>query len=181
MIRTDVPAVQRPQIGDAVDAAGIALLADDQDRQDGGDGLRDDREIGSANSPAEHRNADKQCQQHRDQRHRNKRERQTVERLPEPGQGGDLVPVHEVRDPRRGLDLRRFRRRCLQLEEHRHAIAAQTEENPLSKAKDSGITPAQHKPQGDKPIGEIFAHQVQPERVHRQREDQKQHRPRTAE
>ena len=75
---------KRPQIGDAVDAAGIALLADDQDRQDGGDGLRDDREIGAPDPPAEHRHADQQRQQNRDQRHRDKREGQAVERLPEP-------------------------------------------------------------------------------------------------
>jgi hypothetical protein len=45
-IRADVPALQRAQIGNAVDAAGVALLADDEDRQDRGDRLGDDGEIG---------------------------------------------------------------------------------------------------------------------------------------
>ena len=105
VVGADVPAVERPQVGDAVDAAGVALLADDQDRQDGGDRLGDDGEIDAADAPLEHRDADDQRQQRRHQRHRDQREGQAVERLPEPRQRGDLVPVHEVRDARRGLDL----------------------------------------------------------------------------
>jgi hypothetical protein len=45
VVGPDVPALQRAQVGDAVDAAGVALLADDQDGQDGGDRLGDDGEI----------------------------------------------------------------------------------------------------------------------------------------
>ena len=58
MVGADVPAVQRLQVGDAVDAAGVALLPDDQDRQDRGDGLGDDGEIDAADAPLEHRGAE---------------------------------------------------------------------------------------------------------------------------
>jgi hypothetical protein len=56
--RADVPAEHRAQVGDAVDAAGVALLADDQDRQDQRDRLRDDGEVHAAHAPLEHREAD---------------------------------------------------------------------------------------------------------------------------
>ena len=50
--------LQRAQIGHAVDAAGVALLTDDQDGQDRGDGLGDDGEVGAADAALEHRRAD---------------------------------------------------------------------------------------------------------------------------
>ncbi len=49
---------ERPQVGDPVDAAGIALAADDQDRQDSRQGLGDNREIDAADPTLEHRHAD---------------------------------------------------------------------------------------------------------------------------
>ena len=63
VVGADVPALQRAQVGDAVDAAGIALLADDQDGQDRGDRLGDDREIDAADAALEHRGADDQGEQ----------------------------------------------------------------------------------------------------------------------
>ena len=60
MVGPDVPALQRAQVGHAVDAAGVALLAHDQDGQDRGDRLGDDREIGAADAALEHRRADDQ-------------------------------------------------------------------------------------------------------------------------
>src|SRR5205085_9547103 len=54
VIGADVPAVQGAQVGNAVDAAGIALLADDQDGENGSDRLRDDGEIDAADPALEH-------------------------------------------------------------------------------------------------------------------------------
>ena len=105
MVRADVPTVQGAQIGDAIDAAGIALLTDYQDRQNGGDGLGDDGEIGATDTAAEHRDADQQREKNRDERHRDQREGQAMERFPEPRQGGDLIPVHEVGNAWCGLDF----------------------------------------------------------------------------
>ena len=106
MVGADVPAVQRAQVGDAVDAAGVALLADDQDGEDRGDRLRDDREVDAADPALEHRGADDQGE---DAGHQDDRERcvngEAVERLPEQRQRGDLIPVHEVGNAGRRLDL----------------------------------------------------------------------------
>ena len=52
VVGTDIPSVERAQIGHAVDAAGVALLAHDQDGQDRGDRLRDDGEISGQRCPA---------------------------------------------------------------------------------------------------------------------------------
>ena len=54
-VGADVPAEQGAQVGDAVDAAGVALLADDQDGQDRRHRLRDDGEVDAADAPLEHR------------------------------------------------------------------------------------------------------------------------------
>ena len=61
-VGADVPAEQRAQVGDAVDAAGVALLADDQDRQDRRQRLRDDREVDAADPALEHRGAEDEGQ-----------------------------------------------------------------------------------------------------------------------
>ena len=53
-VGADVPTQQRTQIGDAVDAAGIALLADDQDGQHRGQRLGDDGEVDAADAALEH-------------------------------------------------------------------------------------------------------------------------------
>src|SRR5207302_7252032 len=60
VIRPDVPSLQGAQVGHAVDAAGIALLAHDQDGQDGCDRLGDNGEIGTADAAFEHRGTDDQ-------------------------------------------------------------------------------------------------------------------------
>src|SRR5207247_3788587 len=67
VVRPDVPSLQRTQVGHAVDADGVTLLPDNQNGQYGGDGLGDDREIGAADAALEHRRADYQGEQARDQ------------------------------------------------------------------------------------------------------------------
>ena len=94
---------------------------------------------------------------------RDDREGEAVEGLPEEGQRGDLVPVHEVGDARRRLDLRASGARRLQLEEHRHAVAAEAEENALAQAQDAAVAPAQHQAERDEGVGEVFADQVEAE------------------
>ena len=61
-VGADVPAEQRAQVGDAVDAAGVALLPDDQDREDSRQRLRDDREVDAADAPLEHGGAEDEGQ-----------------------------------------------------------------------------------------------------------------------
>ena len=82
VVGADVPAEQRAQVGDAVDAAGIALLADDQDRHDGRQRLGDDGEIDAADAPLEHRDADDEGQQRRHRDDGDDRERQRLETAP---------------------------------------------------------------------------------------------------
>jgi hypothetical protein len=67
-VGADVPAQQGLQVGDAVDAAGVALLADDQHRQDQRDRLGDDGEVHAAHAALEHREADDEGQQRGHQR-----------------------------------------------------------------------------------------------------------------
>src|SRR6516225_7211386 len=57
-VGADIPTEQRAQVGDAVDAAGVALLADDQDGHHRGQGLRDDREIDATHPALEQRGAE---------------------------------------------------------------------------------------------------------------------------
>ena len=96
--------------------------------------------------------------------------RQRLERQPEERQLGDLVPVHEVRDAGRRLDLGVRDARGFELEEHRHAVAAEAEEHALPQAQNAGIAPAQHQADGDEGVGQILADQVEPEDVERQRQ-----------
>ena len=86
-----------------------------------------------------------------------------LERHPERRQLRELVPVHEVGDARRGLDGGADRVRGLQLQEHRHAIAAQAEEHALPQAQDPAVAPAQHQPQRDERVGQVLADQIQAE------------------
>jgi hypothetical protein len=62
--------------------------------------------------------------------------------------------------------------RCLQLEEGRHAVAAEAEEDPLPQAQDPGVAPAQHQAHRHEGIRQILADQIEPEDVehHRQRD-----------
>jgi hypothetical protein len=48
----DVPAQDGLEVGHAVDAAGVALLPDDEHRENQRHGLRDDGEIHAAHAPA---------------------------------------------------------------------------------------------------------------------------------
>ncbi|MEY9169876.1 hypothetical protein ABIF15_001108 [Bradyrhizobium elkanii] len=174
MIGPDIPAMQRSQVGDPVDAAGVALLAHDQDGHDRGDRLRDDREIDAADPALEHRSADDEGEDRRHQDDRDQRYREAVERLPEERQRGELVPIHEIGDARRRLDLGVRDRRRLELEVHRHAVAAEAEEHALPQAQDAAIAPAQHEADPDEGIGQIFGDQVEAEDIERQRQDEKQ-------
>ena len=169
-VGADVPAEQRAQIGDAVDAAGVALPADDQDGQHGGERLGDDREVDAADAPLEHGGAEDEGRDRRHHNDRDQRERQRLERDPEERQLGDLVPVHEVRNARRRLDLGVRDARRFELEERRHAVAAEPEEHSLPEAENAGVAPAQHQADGDEGVGEILADEIEPEDVERQRQ-----------
>ena len=174
VVRPDVPSLQRAQVGHAVDAAGIALLPDDQDGQDRGDGLGDDREIGAADAALEHRRADDQGEQAGHQDDGENGEGETVERLPEQRQRGDLIPVHEIGNAGGRLDLGVLDAGGFELEEHRHAVAAEAEEHALPQAQNAAIAPAQHQPDRDEGVGQIFRDQVEAEHIQRQRQDHEQ-------
>ena len=115
-----------------------------------------------------------------DRRHRDdgdQSERQRFERQPEVRQGGQLVPIHEIRDAGRRLDLGIGDARRLELEEGGHAVAAEPKEESLAEAENSGLSPAQNQADGDERIGQVLADEVEPEDVENQREkDQDQHR-----
>ena len=63
---------------------------------------------------------------------------------------------------------------CLQLEEHRHAVAAEAEEHPLPQAQNAAIAPAQHQPDPDEGVGQVFRDQVEAKHIQRQRQDHEQ-------
>ncbi|MNL26754.1 hypothetical protein D3C87_1483030 [compost metagenome] len=141
------------------------MLADDEHRQDQGHGLRHDGEIGVAHAALEHGRAQNQGQQAGQNRYRHQGEPEAFEGHPEPGKRGQLVPVHEVRDAGRGLNLGGLRRRGFQLQEHGHAITAQAKKHPLAQAQNAAIAPAQHQAERDKGIGQVFANEIEPEDV----------------
>ena len=72
----DVPTQQRAQIGDTVDAAGIALLADDQDRHHQRQRLGNDGKVDAADAPLEHGRAENEGQNRRHSDDGDQRERQ---------------------------------------------------------------------------------------------------------
>ena len=174
VVGADVPALQRAQIGDAVDAAGVTLLADDQDGQDRRDGLGDDGEIDAADPPLEHRRADQEGKERRNDQDRQDGECQAVERLPEERQLGDLIPVHEIGNAGGRLDLGVGDARRLELEVHRHAVAAEAEEHALTQAQNPAVAPAQHQADRDKGVGQIFRDQIEAEDVEAERQDHDQ-------
>ena len=99
---------------------------------------------------------------------------EAVEWLPEQRQRGDLIPVHEIRNAGRGLDLGVLDAGGFQLEEHRHAVAAEAEEHALPQAQNAAIAPADHQPQRHKGIGEVFRDEVEPEDIETERQDHHQ-------
>ena len=171
MIGSDIPPVQRPQVGDPIDAAGIALLAHDQDGQDRSDGLGDDGEIDAADPAFEHRSTDQEGKERRNDQDGQNGECQTVERLPEQRQLGDLIPVHEIRNAGGRLDLGVGDAGGFKLEVHRHGVAAETEEHALAKAEDAAISPAQDEADRDESVSKIFRDKVEAKDVQRQRQD----------
>jgi len=174
---TDVPAEQRAQVGDAVDAAGVALPADNQDGQHGRQRLGDDGEVDAAHSALEHRGAEDERGDRRHREHGEQRERQRLERDPEERQLRELVPVHEIGDAGGRLDLGVGDARRLELEKSRHAVAAEPEEYALPQAQDPGMAPAQHQADRDECVGQVLADEIEPEDVERQRQhDQDQQR-----
>ena len=142
VVGPDVPPLEGAQVGHAVDAAGVALLSHDQDGQDRGDGLGDDREIGAADAALEHRGADDQGKDARHQDDGGDGKGEAVERLPEQRQRGDLIPVHEIGNAGRRLDLGVLDAGCFQLEKHRHAVAAEAEEHALPQAQECRHSPS---------------------------------------
>ena len=88
----------------------------------------------------------------------------------------DLVPVHEVGNAGRRLDLGVGGARCFELQERRHAVAAEPEEHPLPEAENAGVAPAQHQTDGDERVGQILADQVEPEDVEHQRQEHQDQR-----
>ena len=134
----------------------------------------DDGEVDAADPALEHRGANDEGEDRRHQDDRQDRQRETVERFPEQRQLGDLIPVHEVGNARRRLDLGVLDAGRLELEVHRHAVAAEAEEHALPEAQDAAIAPAQHESDRDKGVGQIFGDQVETEHIQRQRQDDDQ-------
>ena len=140
-LRADVPAETGPQIGDPVDATRPALPGDESDLHDPAQGLRDQGEVNAPHPPFKHGRADDVGQQSRNQEDQAQCHREAFERVPDVGQLGDLVPVHEVRESDRGQgpDLvaplftgdvsGRF-----ELEESGHAVTAESPEESLPEA-----------------------------------------------
>ena len=65
--------------------------------------------------------------------------------------------------------------RCLELEKHRHAVAAEAEEHALAEAQDAGVAPAQHEADGGEGVGQVFADEVEAEVVEQQRQHHQDH------
>jgi len=97
-----------------------------------------------------------------------------VKRFPEERQLRELIPVHEVRNSGRRLDLGVRNAGCFQLEEHRHAITAEAEEHALPQAENAAVSPANDKANRDERVSEILGDQVEPEDVQRQGQDDDQ-------
>jgi hypothetical protein len=104
-VPADIPAQQRAQIGDAVDSAGVALLADDQDGHHQSNRLGDDGEIDPADPPLEERCPENERRDRRHRHDRDEREGERFERNPEERQLRDLIPIHEIGNAGRRLDL----------------------------------------------------------------------------
>ena len=101
--------MQCAQVSNTIYAAGVALLTDNQDGQDGGNRLRDNGEVHTTDTTLEHGNRDDESE---DSRHSNNSEQsktKAVEGFPEPWQFGELVPVHKVRNTRSRLNRSIFR------------------------------------------------------------------------
>ncbi len=144
------------------------MLADDQHRENQRDGLGHDGKINVADPSFEQGHTDDKRQQHRHRDHRKQGKGEAVKGHPQPRQLGDLVPVHEVRNAGRGLDFGAGRVRGFELEEHRHAIAADPKKHALAQAEDAAVAPTQHQADRDKGVGQVFADHVQAEGVQRE-------------
>jgi hypothetical protein len=62
-----------------------------------------------------------------------------------------------------------------ELEEHGHAVTAQTEKHALAQAQHATVTPEHDQAQRDKGITEVLADQVQAKQVQAQRKNHQQH------
>src|SRR6185503_8564783 len=134
----DVPAKERLQVGDTIAATGVALIAIDAERENQCDRLRDDGEVYTTDPALEHGGTDDVSDEGRHDEHRKSREREAFERHPERGQHGELIPIHEIRNAGRGLNLGGDWVGGFELEEHRHAIAPQPEEDALAETEHAG-------------------------------------------
>jgi len=95
-----------------------------------------------------------------------------LNRHPERRQLGELVPVHEVGDTRRRLNLGALGIGCFELEEHRDAVAAEPEEHALAEAQDAAVAPAEHETDRDEGVSEVLADQIETKDVERERQDE---------
>ena len=168
LVGADVPAEQRLQVGHAVDAAGVALLADDQHGQDQRHRLRDDGEVHAADAALEHREADDEGQQRGHQR--SPRAASSGRLLNGSQNSGSSVSwFQSMKSGMPGVDwiLVLIRVASLELEEHRHAVAAEAEEHALAQAQHAAVAPQHHQADGDEGVGQVLADQVEAEDVER--------------
>ena len=134
----------------------------------GSERLGNDRKIDAADAALEHCGAEDEGEQRRHRQDGKQREGQRLERHPEERQFGDLIPVHEVRDAGRRLDLGILDARGFQLEERRHAVATEAEEHVFCPRLRMPVWP-QHstRPTRDERVGEILSDQVETEDIRR--------------
>src|ERR1022692_337857 len=175
-LTADVPAPHRAEIGDSVAATRVTLPAVNAERKDQRQCLGDDSEIDAAHAPLEHRQPDDERHQRRQGEDREQTEGQTLERNPKRRQMRDLIPIHEIRNAWRGLDFGADRVRRFELQEHRHAISAEAEENSLPKTEHAGFAPEHHQAERHESVGQIFANEIEAEGVqgNRQHDQQQQ-------
>ena len=130
--------------------------------------MRDDGEVHPAHTTFEHGVTDDVGKQGRNRQHGKDGEWQALERLPEPWQSRELVPVHKVRYPWRRLNFGTQRIRGFQLEEHRHGVTPEAEKDPLAQAEDAAMPPQHDQADRNKGVSQVFTNQVEAEDIYAQ-------------
>src|SRR5690606_18544467 len=129
---------------------------------------RDDREIHAPYALSEDRVGERKRRHDGEDDDERQRGREALERQPPRRELLDAAPDHEVG---------KLGGRRLQLQEHRHHVAAEAEEDALAEAQDPPVPPGKHDPDRDEREGQVLAHQVEAKRIERQRkDDEQQHR-----
>jgi hypothetical protein len=126
--------------------------------------------VDAPDPPLEQRGAENEGQNGRHDDDGDERERQPFERHPEVRQSRELIPIHEVGDAGRRLDLGIGDARSFKLEEGGHAIAAKPEKQSLSEAENSSLSPTQYQADRDERIGQILADEIEPKNVENKRQ-----------